>query len=120
MFCPKCNAEYRPGFTQCSDCHVALVDILPDENDQQSDAQLLSDDQGEVVTVYESGDPVQVGMAKALLDEAKIRYISGGEGLQDMFGVGRVGGMNLLVGPARIQVSTEDAARATEVLNELN
>ena len=25
MFCPKCLAEYRTGFTRCSDCDVALV-----------------------------------------------------------------------------------------------
>ncbi len=25
MFCPECEAEYRPGFTECSDCQVPLV-----------------------------------------------------------------------------------------------
>ena len=25
MFCPLCKAEYRQGFTQCSDCHISLV-----------------------------------------------------------------------------------------------
>ena len=25
MFCPQCKAEYRPGFTRCSDCDVDLV-----------------------------------------------------------------------------------------------
>ena len=29
MFCPKCRAEYRPGFTRCSDCDVPLVERLP-------------------------------------------------------------------------------------------
>ena len=28
MFCPLCKAEYRQGFTQCSDCHIALVATL--------------------------------------------------------------------------------------------
>jgi apolipoprotein N-acyltransferase len=31
MFCPDCKTEYRLGFTQCSDCHVTLVDELEDE-----------------------------------------------------------------------------------------
>ena len=31
MFCPVCKAEYRPGITECSDCHVALVSELPEE-----------------------------------------------------------------------------------------
>ena len=26
MYCPQCAAEYRPGFTECSDCHVTLVE----------------------------------------------------------------------------------------------
>jgi hypothetical protein len=25
MFCPLCKAEYRDGFSQCSDCQLALV-----------------------------------------------------------------------------------------------
>jgi hypothetical protein len=28
-WCPKCGAEYRPGFTTCADCGVALVDDPP-------------------------------------------------------------------------------------------
>jgi len=30
MFCPKCKAEYRQGFTYCSDCGVTLVERLED------------------------------------------------------------------------------------------
>jgi hypothetical protein len=29
MFCPQCNAEYRPGFTRCADCDVDLVKDPP-------------------------------------------------------------------------------------------
>jgi hypothetical protein len=29
MFCPVCNAEYRQGFTVCSDCGIELVSGLP-------------------------------------------------------------------------------------------
>jgi hypothetical protein len=25
MFCPLCKSEFRPGFTQCSDCHIPLT-----------------------------------------------------------------------------------------------
>src|SRR5712691_3235216 len=26
MYCPQCKAEYRPGFTHCTDCDVELVE----------------------------------------------------------------------------------------------
>jgi hypothetical protein len=29
MFCPVCKAEYRSGFTSCSDCGIALVEVAP-------------------------------------------------------------------------------------------
>ncbi|MDO4317065.1 MAG: hypothetical protein Q4C48_02550 [Lachnospiraceae bacterium] len=28
-FCPICKMEYREGVTECADCHVALVEVLP-------------------------------------------------------------------------------------------
>ena len=28
MFCPVCRDEYRPGFTRCATCDVALVESL--------------------------------------------------------------------------------------------
>jgi hypothetical protein len=31
MFCPQCEAEYRFGFTKCSDCGVDLVEHLDDD-----------------------------------------------------------------------------------------
>jgi hypothetical protein len=26
VFCPLCKAEFRSGFRECSDCHIALVE----------------------------------------------------------------------------------------------
>ncbi len=31
MFCPKCKAEYREGFSTCADCDVDLVSELSPE-----------------------------------------------------------------------------------------
>jgi len=42
MFCPDCKAEYRPGFTRCSDCDVSLVEHLG-ETDVHSNNPALSD-----------------------------------------------------------------------------
>jgi len=39
MFCPECKAEYRQGFTRCSDCDVDLVYSLPAESPFASDTR---------------------------------------------------------------------------------
>ena len=46
MFCPQCGAEYRPGFTRCSDCDVDLVATPPDAAD--SEAEVSDGDMEEV------------------------------------------------------------------------
>jgi hypothetical protein len=40
MFCPNCGAEYRPGFTRCSDCDVALVEHLEDTDVPSNNPEL--------------------------------------------------------------------------------
>jgi hypothetical protein len=30
MFCPQCRCEYRPGFHECADCALPLVEQLPE------------------------------------------------------------------------------------------
>jgi hypothetical protein len=32
MFCPLCKAEFRQGFTTCSDCHISLVATQEEAN----------------------------------------------------------------------------------------
>ena len=74
----------------------------------------------DLVTVFESSDVALFALAKAALDQAGIRYVSQSEGTQDLFGMGRLfGGYNHLIGPPRIRVTLENAARAREVLSDL-
>ena len=74
----------------------------------------------DLVTVFESGDIGLFALAKAALDRAGIRYIAQGEGLQDLFGMGRIGsGFNQITGPPRLRVTAENAERAREILREL-
>jgi len=35
MFCPKCKAEYREGFTECADSNVTLVYELGEDVTQR-------------------------------------------------------------------------------------
>jgi hypothetical protein len=34
VYCPKCGAEYREGFNECSDCRVPLVWEKPAKSEQ--------------------------------------------------------------------------------------
>ncbi|MBC8400119.1 MAG: DUF2007 domain-containing protein [Candidatus Marinimicrobia bacterium] len=31
MYCPLCQAEYKPEIKHCADCNVTLVEALPEE-----------------------------------------------------------------------------------------
>ena len=49
------------------------------------------EDHENLVTVYATGNEAIVSVVKSVLDEAQIRYIAQGEGVQDLFGVGVIG-----------------------------
>jgi hypothetical protein len=71
----------------------------------------------QLVTVFASGDPTRVAVAKLVLRAEGIPFIIKGEGVQDLFGLGRLfGDLNLVTGPVQIQVRQEDAALALEAL----
>ena len=50
MFCPECRSEYRQGFKECAECHVALVESL-------AALPLETDHNAEIVTVYRRQTP---------------------------------------------------------------
>ncbi len=112
MFCPQCRSEYREGFTRCDNCDVALVAVLPPEAGDPSDRDL--------VMAFETGDPGLLAMAHSILDEATIPYLTQGEGIQDLFGVGRLGtGFNILTGPVHILVERASEAVVHQLLDGL-
>jgi hypothetical protein len=111
MYCPKCSAEYREGFTECASCGVSLVNELPPEAEP---------DYIKFITVYEGGDPGFIAFAKSILDSEGIKYFFKGEGVQELFAGGRLGaGFNPLVGPIEIQVDENDAEYARELLKQI-
>jgi hypothetical protein len=73
-----------------------------------------------IVTVFTGGEMGQILMAKMLLEAEGIRFVTEGEGVQDLFGLGRAGGgYNLFTGPVKLRVAAENAPRAIEVLREM-
>ena len=115
MTCPQCGGEYRDGFTQCADCGGPLVPMGPPESPADDEPSL--DDA--LVSVLETGDPAEMAFVESLLLEAGIPYTKQGDRVQDLFGIGRLGGFNVLTGPARLLVAKEHAEAAEEVLRDL-
>ena len=69
MYCPECEVEYRKGFTECSDCHVPLLEGTPPPEPPDSFDPGL-----ELVVVLESNDGIQLALAKGLLSDAGIPF----------------------------------------------
>jgi hypothetical protein len=77
-------------------------------------------DHEKLVTVFMTGHAGVVSVVKSILDEAKIRYLAQGSGVQDLFGVGVLGtGFNPITGPVEFKVMPEDAEYARELLKEV-
>jgi len=70
MFCPKCKAEYREGFKECSECGVPLVRNLPDAS--ASNDETVRPGAAEIL--WSGTDASQSSAITKALDVAKIRY----------------------------------------------
>lgn len=83
-------------------------------------AQHEKEDHEKLVTVFETGSEAVVAVVKSILDEAKIKYLAKGEGVQDLFGVGVIGtGFNPITGPVEFKVMPEDEEYAKELLKDI-
>jgi Putative prokaryotic signal transducing protein len=109
MWCPECGERFPPASATCPGCHVALV-----PRPRPAPAPDL-----ELVRVFSTGDAGVIAIARSLLEAEDIDVLVRGDGLQDLFGWGRITPFNYLVGPAEFWVRAEDAARAAELLRGL-
>jgi Putative prokaryotic signal transducing protein len=108
--CPACGAFYVEG-AACPRCG-ARSGNAPPEPAPRPDAEL--------VPVFRTGDEARILVAKSLLEAEGIDYLARGDGLQDLFGWGRLAaGFNYIVGPVEFVVRKEDAERARQLLQEL-
>lgn len=105
MFCPVCRDEFVTGIEACPDCGAGLVDALVEDDLPESGYV-------ELVTVFQ-GNMSEVIVAKSLLHDAGIRFFAKGEHLQQLYGLGNVGNVQL-------QVAERDAEQARQILAGLH
>jgi hypothetical protein len=109
--CPECNVEYIDTAIRCSDCDVELTlgSAIPEEHPDPK-----------IETVYATTDPALVALVKSLFEDAGIEYFTKGDGIQDLIGIGRLGGINILCGPVEFVVAAGDVPTAQELLAHLD
>lgn len=72
------------------------------------------------ITIVETGDPGQIAFIKSLFQDAEIPLMVKGEGVQDLFGMGRLGsGYNFITGPVQLQVPASRMEEAQDLLGTL-
>jgi len=110
MFCPKCKAEYRSGFTVCADCDVPLVDKLPEERKEKTRLKQTHKDAKfeEVIITFNQGE---IAFIKSLLDDVGIEYYFKG----DYSNVVRP-----WADPVRLMVRDDQVEEAIKILKELD
>lgn len=69
MYCPKCKAEYREGFTECADCRVRLLNGSP-----PPDPPSRFDPNLDLVVVLKTHDQIQLALAKGILEDSEIPF----------------------------------------------
>ena len=74
----------------------------------------------ELERVFATGDAGVIALARSLFEAEGIAYFVRGDGIQDLFGMGRLTAFNYAMGPAEFWVRAEDADRARELLDGLS
>ena len=76
----------------------------------------MSKSDSDLVAVLRTADEGLTIVAKSILDAENIQYIVKGQAVQDILGLGRLGGANYVTGPVVFLVHKDDADNARSAL----
>ena len=113
MFCPLCKAEYRPGFTWCSDCDVGLIYYLPIDAQNSADSKSAADSCYVVVASVQA--PLEESQICSFLQANEIPTLVRAEGIRKAYGIYING-----IGAVKILVPSEFAVAALDLLDRAN
>ena len=105
MFCPICKAEYRPGFTICSDCHTQPVPDMPADQAKESH---------DMIDLYSPSNEMELAMIRSILDAESINYFV----KNDNFGSMEIGPQIPLFNKKIILVQDDQHERASDLIND--
>ncbi len=114
--------RYAEGIWQMLDDEVTRRRETGEDAPEEGDGTDTEDRGDErLITVFSPLSTTALMMARLILDRERIAFVSSGEGVQDLFGIGRLfGGVNFVTGPIRIAVREGDAERARTLLAPLD
>ena len=104
MFCPRCKAEYRRGFTRCNECDVPLVFRLPVPQQESFEEET------KLVVVRTYNNKLDADVARMTLEAAGIQSMLRSEGLSVIRSFPVSSEIDLLVHP-------DDAHDADQILS---
>jgi len=98
-----------------------MIDEESQNKDEYEEGEYKEEDFENLVTVLSTDDLAVAAFAKKILDEAGVKYIVRGEGIQSLYGVGVTGvaGYDVLAEPIEISVLEEDSEKAIELLKDV-
>lgn len=114
-WCPKCGAEYREGFTECSECRAPLTDEMPDSKREEQE-RVLPSGMKQPVVIHTAANALEASTVCDYLREhdvvvldrpAAFRQAQAYSGADARFGV-------------EIVVDVSQTARARQLIEELN
>ena len=108
MFCPKCKAEYREGFSRCADCEIDLVPELPLEPEPPTEYVEYID----FINIITFSSRHDAELAKGLLSVNGINAVVFG----DDYG-GIQPGLSFSTG-VQLSVKKEDVEKAKGILHD--
>lgn len=115
LYCPKCKAEYRDGFTKCSDCDEILVENIETSAVKPADNEPITHYIDEIIDetlLIIIADQVEYSYITSMLAQENIAYIVKVDGISQylkMFTGISFSGREIFVGKA-------DIIRATEII----
>ena len=72
MICPQCHAEYRDGFSRCSDCDVGLVHALANDDGALASPSPPDPDEDPFCEFWKGADDRLHGELLEILEEVSI------------------------------------------------
>ncbi len=73
----------------------------------------------EFYLIFEDGDALRAEVVKSAFEAAGIDCFIQNEGVQNLFAMGGMGGLNPLMGTVKVYIRSEDQARAEALLADL-